>query len=106
MAADLDDIFRQEAGRLVPYLLRRLGPRHFDLAEDAVQDAFVAALRHWPASGVPDDPRAWAGAVALLAGAVPLRLQSLAVRDWDTYFAEINEVLRAKLQLGMSVSKS
>jgi glycosyltransferase involved in cell wall biosynthesis len=54
----------------------------------------------------PDDPRAWAGAVALLAGAVPLRLQSLAVRDWDTYFAEINEVLRAKLQLGMSVSKS
>jgi RNA polymerase sigma-70 factor (ECF subfamily) len=59
MAADLDDIFRQEAGRLVPYLLRRLGPRHFDLAEDAVQDAFVAALRHWPASGVPDDPRAW-----------------------------------------------
>lgn len=59
MTADLDDIFRQQAGRLVPYLLRRLGPRHFDLAEDAVQDAFVAALRHWPASGVPDDPRAW-----------------------------------------------
>lgn len=59
MTADLDDIFRREAGRLVPYLLRRLGPRHFDLAEDAVQDAFVQALRHWPASGVPDDPRAW-----------------------------------------------
>lgn len=59
MRADLDDIFRREAGRLVPYLLRRLGPRHFDLAEDAVQDAFVQALRHWPARGVPDDPRAW-----------------------------------------------
>lgn len=59
MTADLDDIFRREAGRLVPYLLRRLGPRHFDLAEDAVQDAFVQALRHWPARGVPDDPRAW-----------------------------------------------
>lgn len=59
MTADLDDIFRREAGRLIPYLLRRLGPRHFDLAEDAVQDAFVAALRHWPTSGVPDDPRSW-----------------------------------------------
>lgn len=59
MTADFDDLFRREAGRLVPYLLRRLGPRHFDLAEDAVQDAFVQALRHWPARGVPDDPRAW-----------------------------------------------
>ncbi len=59
MSAVLDRIFRQEAGRLVPYLLRRLGPRHFDLAEDAVQDAFVEALRHWPLRGVPDDPRAW-----------------------------------------------
>lgn len=59
MSAALDDIFRKEAGRLVPFLLRRLGPRHFDLAEDAVQDAFVEALRRWPMSGVPDDPRAW-----------------------------------------------
>ena len=59
MTADLDDIFRTEAGRLVPYLLRRLGPRHFDLAEDAVQDAFVEAVRYWPISGVPENPRAW-----------------------------------------------
>ena len=59
MSADLDDIFRTEAGRLVPYLLRRLGPRHFDLAEDAVQEAFVEALRHWPISGIPEDARAW-----------------------------------------------
>lgn len=59
MSAELDDIFRREAGRLVPFLLRRLGPRHFDLAEDAVQDAFVEALRRWPMKGVPDDPRAW-----------------------------------------------
>ena len=59
MTADLGDIFRREAGRLVPYLLRRLGPRHLDLAEDSVQDAFVEALRHWPAAGVPADPRAW-----------------------------------------------
>ncbi len=57
--ADLDVVFRREAGRLVAFLLRRLGPRHFDVAEDAVQEAFVEAVRHWPARGVPDDPRAW-----------------------------------------------
>lgn len=57
--ADLDLIFRREAGRLVPFLVRRLGPRHFDLAEEAVQDAFVEAVRHWPTRGLPDDPRAW-----------------------------------------------
>lgn len=59
MTTGLDDIFRREAGRLVPYLLRRLGPRHFDLAEDSVQDAFVEAVRRWPTAGVPEDPRAW-----------------------------------------------
>jgi RNA polymerase sigma-70 factor (ECF subfamily) len=56
---EVDTIFRREAGRLVPYLLRRLGPKHFDLAEDAVQDAFVEAVRRWPIDGAPRDPRAW-----------------------------------------------
>lgn len=58
-AEPIETIFRREAGRLVPYLLRRLGPKHFDLAEDAVQDAFVEAVRRWPLDGVPRDPRAW-----------------------------------------------
>ena len=43
-------------------LTRTLGS--FDLAEDAVQDAAVAALERWPQSGVPDDPRAWLTVVA------------------------------------------
>jgi RNA polymerase sigma-70 factor (ECF subfamily) len=56
---DLELVFRREAGRLHAYLLRRLGPRHYDLAEDAVQDACVAAVRTWPLTGSPSDPRAW-----------------------------------------------
>jgi RNA polymerase sigma-70 factor (ECF subfamily) len=50
-------IFRAEAGPLVGSLVRILGD--FDLAEDAVQDAIVEALRVWPESGVPPHPSAW-----------------------------------------------
>jgi RNA polymerase sigma factor (sigma-70 family) len=49
--------FREEAGRLTAALVRLLGD--FDLAEEAVQDALLAALEHWPADGVPEKPGAW-----------------------------------------------
>ena len=45
-------------------LVRRLGAEHFDLAEDAVQDALVQALRRWPFHGVPPAPGAWLFAAA------------------------------------------
>lgn len=48
---------REEAALLVAGLTRQLGD--FDLAEEAVQDAIVEALRHWPVSGVPAQPGAW-----------------------------------------------
>ncbi len=50
-------VFREEAGRLTAALVKRLGD--FDLAEECVQDALVAALEHWPRSGIPDNPGAW-----------------------------------------------
>jgi len=53
----VDRLFRQERGRAVAILIRVLGD--FDLAEDAVQDAFAQALRVWPERGVPDNPGAW-----------------------------------------------
>jgi RNA polymerase sigma-70 factor (ECF subfamily) len=52
-------LFREEAGRLTALLTRLLGPAQLELAEDVVQDAFVAALRTWPRSGVPEQPSAW-----------------------------------------------
>ncbi|MET1231708.1 MAG: RNA polymerase sigma factor [Candidatus Limnocylindrales bacterium] len=52
-----EEAFRRESGRALAGLIRVLGD--FDLAEDAVQDAFVAALEHWPRDGVPDNPGAW-----------------------------------------------
>jgi RNA polymerase sigma-70 factor (ECF subfamily) len=53
----LDAIYRAESGRILATLIRLLGD--FDLAEDAVHDAFAAALERWPRDGVPANPRAW-----------------------------------------------
>jgi RNA polymerase sigma-70 factor, ECF subfamily len=54
--------FRQESGRAVASLIRVLGD--FDLAEEAVQEAFVVALERWPRDGVPANPGAWITQVA------------------------------------------
>jgi RNA polymerase sigma-70 factor (ECF subfamily) len=53
----VDRLFREEHGRAVATLIRVTGD--FDLAEEAVQDAFVRALQTWPERGVPDNPGAW-----------------------------------------------
>jgi RNA polymerase sigma-70 factor (ECF subfamily) len=55
--AEVGRIFREESGRSVATLIRTLGD--VDLAEDAVQDAFAAALRRWPGDGVPPNPGGW-----------------------------------------------
>jgi RNA polymerase sigma-70 factor (ECF subfamily) len=49
--------FREESGQVLATLIRVLGD--FDLAEEAVQDAFLVAVERWPATGVPDRPGAW-----------------------------------------------
>src|SRR6266478_2883599 len=53
----IDWVYRAESGRILATLIRLLGD--FDLAEDAVHDAFAAALERWPKDGVPANPRAW-----------------------------------------------
>jgi RNA polymerase sigma-70 factor (ECF subfamily) len=53
----LDSLFRAESGRILATLIRLLGG--FNLAEDAMHDAFNAALQRWPGEGVPENPRAW-----------------------------------------------
>ena len=53
----LEDLLRDAAPQVLAALLRRF--RDFDAAEDAVQDALIAAATQWPVSGLPDSPRAW-----------------------------------------------
>jgi RNA polymerase sigma-70 factor (ECF subfamily) len=55
--AELDRLFRRESGRAVATLIRVLGD--FDLAEEAVQEAWVVALQRWAVDGVPRNPGAW-----------------------------------------------
>jgi RNA polymerase sigma-70 factor (ECF subfamily) len=54
---EIEKTFRDEAGRALATLIRLVGD--FDLAEDALQDAFAAALERWPAADRPSNPRAW-----------------------------------------------
>jgi len=56
-ASALDSVYRSDWGRIVAALIRLFGD--FDAAEEAAQEAFAAAVDQWPASGVPEFPRAW-----------------------------------------------
>ena len=53
----LDRLYREDSGRILATLIRLLGD--FDLAEEAMHEAFAAALSSWPASGAPENPRPW-----------------------------------------------
>ena len=56
-AAELEQVVREEWGRLVALLLTQF--RRLDLVEDALGDAVEAASRTWPTDGVPANPSAW-----------------------------------------------
>src|SRR5436853_585672 len=53
----VDGVYRAESRRVLATLIRLLGD--FDIAEEALHDAFIAAVEQWPREGVPGNPRAW-----------------------------------------------
>ena len=55
--AVVEQLFREEAGRVLANLISTL--HDFDLAEEVLQEAFIAALKHWPLDGLPRSPIAW-----------------------------------------------
>src|SRR5512134_2172096 len=57
MHETVDALYRSESRRVLATLIRLLGS--FDLAEEALHDAFTAAVEQWPQEGVPQNPRAW-----------------------------------------------
>jgi RNA polymerase sigma-70 factor, ECF subfamily len=58
----IESVFRQESGRILATLIRISGS--FDLAEEAMQEAFATAVANWPVKGVPENPGAWITSVA------------------------------------------
>ena len=57
MVTDLDQVFREQWGRVLAALIGFLGD--FELAEEAAQEAFAIAAEHWPREGTPDNPGGW-----------------------------------------------
>src|SRR6202043_2238934 len=57
LSKTIETIYRSESGRVLATLVRLLGD--LDLAEEAMHEAFAAALESWPQTGIPDKPRPW-----------------------------------------------
>src|SRR5215468_3842268 len=62
-AAAIEAVFRRERARVLATTIRATHG-DFDLAEEAVQDAFAAAIARWPIEGTPEEPRGWLISVA------------------------------------------
>jgi RNA polymerase sigma factor (sigma-70 family) len=75
---------------LAPQVLAAVARRHgrFDLAEDATQEALIAAAQQWPAEGVPDNPRGWLIAVATRRVIDAVRADSARSRRKEAAFAQ------------------
>jgi len=91
----LDHLFRHQAGRMVAHLTRLLGPAHLDLAEEAVQECMLRALRTWPYSGIPENAPAWLFRVARNAALDAVRRNRL--------FREKEEALAAELSRSVTL---
>ena len=89
-AADaIDAVWRIESARLIAGLARIVGD--VGLAEDLAQDALVAALEQWPASGVPENPGAWLMATAKHRAIDQLRRQKMQGRKHEHLGRELDE---------------
>lgn len=76
--AYVDDLYREHSRRVQATLIRLLGD--FELAEEAMQDAFVAAVQQWPVNGKPDNPTAWLIRTGYHCGIDQIRRRSTARR--------------------------
>ena len=91
----LDSVYREESGRILATLIRLLGD--FDLAEEAMQDAFAAALERWPKDGAPGNSRAWLISTGRFQAIDTLRRRA----RFDASQEKIAEQLHAQSTTGM-----
>jgi predicted RNA polymerase sigma factor len=82
--AGAEDLLRRLAPQVLGAVVRRYG--HFDTAEDAVQEALLAAAVQWPRDGAPGDPRGWLIKVASRRLTDLLRSEQARQRREDTVF--------------------
>ncbi len=92
----IEAVWRIESARLVAGLARMV--RDIGLAEDLAQDALVAALEHWPKSGVPDNPGAWLMATA--------KNRAIDLARRDASFARKQEELAREVGMRMAMDRA
>ena len=85
--ADFEALYRSESRKVLATLVRLLGD--FDLAEEAMHDAFAIALQKWEIDGVPDNPRAWLISTARFKAIDQLRRQARFDYSIDTVINEL-----------------
>ena len=88
--AAVDAVYRSDWGRIVATLIRLVGD--FDVAEEAAQDAFAAAVDQWPGEGVPEFPRAWIIQTARHKAIDRIRRRVLFAEKMESIAAEIRTV--------------
>ena len=88
----VDAVYRSESRRILSTLIRILGD--FDVAEEAMHDAFAAAMDQWPREGVPANPRAWLISVGRFKAIDTLRRQA----RFDTSQSDLLEQLEAECE--------
>ena len=86
----IDRLFRDESGRILATLIRLL--RDFELAEEAMQEAFATAVATWPVSGVPASPRAWLVSTARYRAIDLVRRRATFRRKQDELARELAEI--------------
>ena len=95
----VDAVYRTESRRVLATLIRLLGD--FDLAEEALHDAFAAALEQWPRDGVPANPRAWLVSAGRFKAIDDLRRRA----RFDASLAELAEQLDADATTDAAVGR-
>jgi RNA polymerase sigma-70 factor (ECF subfamily) len=93
------EVYRSDSRRVFATLVRLLGD--FDLAEDALHNAFAAALEQWPKAGVPDNPRAWLVSVGRFKAIDALRRRA----RFDAALAELADRLDHQAAVPASVDR-
>jgi RNA polymerase sigma-70 factor (ECF subfamily) len=98
----IETLFRRESGRLISILTRLVGPQNLQLAEDVVQEAFIAAMADWTTNGVPDNPPAWLLTTARRRAIDAIRRE----RTRRTFAADVAKFLDSEWTLAMTVSEA
>src|SRR5260370_30355708 len=86
----IEHLYHEEFGRILATVIRLVGD--FDLAEEATQEAFAAALAQWPLDGVPTNPRAWVVSTARHKAIDRLRRNGRAAEKLTELAGDLREV--------------